>query len=243
MTHPKRAMQSKGFRGLADSAHESRLWVLSALGAPATQHMSEPVKRTVAACESQFVTAEGLCFLLDRCPDFEFVGAADSPGATLELVRKHSPALLILDKSFGAQAVMEILGVLQACEPSPAVIVWGLSVTEGEALRFMQAGARGIMRRSAPLETVLACLRAVGAGQTWMEPSVTPAQARLARSSGPALTSRERQVLELVAQGLKNREIGHELGIRPGTVKVHLKHIFEKTGVRGRFGLALAGLE
>ena len=48
--------------------------------------------------------------------------------------------------------------------------------------------------------------------------------------------------MELVEQGLKNREIGRDLGIRPGTVKIHLKHIFEKTGVRGRYGLALSGL-
>jgi DNA-binding NarL/FixJ family response regulator len=57
------------------------------------------------------------------------------------------------------------------------------------------------------------------------------------------LTSREQQVLELVEQGLKNKEIARELGIRPGTVKIHLKHIFEKTGVRGRYGLALTGLK
>jgi DNA-binding NarL/FixJ family response regulator len=56
------------------------------------------------------------------------------------------------------------------------------------------------------------------------------------------LTPREQQVLELVEQGLRNKEIARELGIRPGTVKIHLKHIFEKTGVRGRYGLALSGL-
>jgi DNA-binding CsgD family transcriptional regulator len=49
-------------------------------------------------------------------------------------------------------------------------------------------------------------------------------------------------VLELVEQGMRNKEIARELGIRPGTVKIHLKHIFEKTGVRGRYGLALSGL-
>jgi DNA-binding CsgD family transcriptional regulator len=54
---------------------------------------------------------------------------------------------------------------------------------------------------------------------------------------------REQQVLELVEQGLKNREIARELGIRPGTVKIHLKHIFEKTGVRGRVGLAINGMK
>jgi DNA-binding NarL/FixJ family response regulator len=53
------------------------------------------------------------------------------------------------------------------------------------------------------------------------------------------LTPREQQVLDLVEGGMKNREIARELGIRPGTVKIHLKHIFEKTGVRGRYGLAL----
>jgi len=107
----------------------------------------------------------------------------------------------------------------------------------------MQAGARGILRKSAPPETVMACLRAVAGGATWMEDSASRGRAGGARSGGPTLTPREHQVLELVAHGLKNREIAAELGIRPGTVKVHLKHIFEKTGVRGRFGLALAGLE
>ena len=57
------------------------------------------------------------------------------------------------------------------------------------------------------------------------------------------LTPREHQVLELVEQGFKNKEIALELGIRPGTVKIHLKHIFEKTGVRGRYGLAISGLK
>jgi len=57
------------------------------------------------------------------------------------------------------------------------------------------------------------------------------------------LTAREQQVLELVEQGFKNKEIALDLGIRPGTVKIHLKHIFEKTGVRGRYGLALNGLK
>jgi len=57
------------------------------------------------------------------------------------------------------------------------------------------------------------------------------------------LTARELQVMELVERGLKNKDIGVELGIRTGTVKIHLKHIFEKTGIRGRYGLALSGLK
>jgi DNA-binding NarL/FixJ family response regulator len=63
------------------------------------------------------------------------------------------------------------------------------------------------------------------------------------RSGRSALTPREVQVMDLVERGYKNKEIGEALGIRTGTVKIHLKHIFEKTGIRGRYGLALSGLK
>jgi len=62
------------------------------------------------------------------------------------------------------------------------------------------------------------------------------------RESRSALTPREHQVMQLAGQGLKNREIAAELGIRSGTVKVHLKHVFEKTGVQGRYSLALSNM-
>jgi DNA-binding NarL/FixJ family response regulator len=117
-----------------------------------------------------------------------------------------------------------------------------VSITEAEALRFIQAGARGIIRKSADVETLLVCLRSVASGATWMEKTVFHERHWTHRESRNGLTPREQQVMELVGQGLKNREVARELGIRPGTVKVHLKHIFEKTGVQGRYGLALAGL-
>ena len=63
---------------------------------------------------------------------------------------------------------------------------------------------------------------------------------RQARSN---LTQREQEVLDLVEQGMKNKDIALQLGIQPGTVKIHLKHIFEKTGIHGRYGLALNGLK
>ena len=74
-----------------------------------------------------------------------------------------------------------------------------------------------------------------------MEDCVFRDAARSDRYPRSELTAREQQVLELVEQGCKNKEIAQELGIRPGTVKIHLKHIFEKTGIRGRYGLALNG--
>ena len=99
---------------------------------------------------------------------------------------------------------------------------------------------------TADLNSIVACLRTVATGRSWMEDSVFRDSIRAElipdRNRQPT-NSGEQQVLELVEQGCKNKEIALELAIRPGTVKIHLKHIFEKTGVRGRYGLAITGLK
>jgi DNA-binding NarL/FixJ family response regulator len=154
--------------------------------------------------------------------------------------------VLIIDKGLGAKAVLDTLGQLASARasrrPAPNVIVWGMSLTESEALRFLQAGAKGIVRKSADTDMLLACLRAVAQGKSWMQDTVFRDAPMVQMTQKVPLTPREHQIMELVEQGFKNREIAQELGIRPGTVKIHLKHIFEKTGVHGRHGLALNGL-
>lgn len=205
---------------------------------------NDPPKKTISICDTQPVTAEGIRILLSACPDLKFLEATDSLNKAHDSLRKSGPNVLILDKAFGIQAILEWLSDSKAAEtrgadPGPAIVVWGVSVTEAEALRFLQAGARGILRKTAGVSVVLACLRAVAGGRNWMEDCVFRDSARADRYPRSELTGREQQVLELVEQGFKNKEIAQELGIRPGTVKIHLKHIFEKTGVRGRYGLAL----
>jgi DNA-binding NarL/FixJ family response regulator len=158
-------------------------------------------------------------------------------------VRHLRPSLLIVDRGFGAHTVMEWLRILRAEQAPTAVVVWGSPISEAEALRYIQAGAGGVVRKTAPLNDVLTCIRTVLSGATWMEYSLLPAVGMVIRTGGSALTARETQVMELVERGLKNREIAGELGIQTGTVKIHLKHIFEKTGIRGRYGLALNGLK
>src|SRR4029078_2243504 len=113
---------------------------------------------------------------------------------------------------------------------------------ESEALRYLKIGAKGIIGKTTDIGTFLCCLESVAEGSTWMEDSLFREAGGYQRATRTDLTRREQEVLELVEQGLRNKEIAAELGIRPGTVKIHLKHIFEKTGVRGRYGLALNGL-
>jgi DNA-binding NarL/FixJ family response regulator len=197
--------------------------------------------RTIAICDTQPVTAAGIRTLFEGVADLRFAQSCESLRQASELLRTSPPDVLILDKAFGIQAILDWLNESRPASQT-GIVVWGVSVTEAEALRFLQVGARGILRKSAPIAAVLACIRAVAAGKSWMEDCVFRDSSRSDRYPRTELTSREQQVLELVEQGFKNKEIAQELGIRPGTVKIHLKHIFEKTGVRGRYGLALSGL-
>lgn len=217
---------------LADTAGALRL------AAPIIHHQ----KKRVAVCDTQPMTAEGIRTVLGPCLDLEYTEYAESLSCAADLIGRTSPDIAVVDKGFGIQAVLEWVTAIRSQYPAISIVVWGMSLTEAEALRFLQSGARGIVRKTSPVQMVMACFRAVAAGRNWMEDSVFKDAFRADRYPRSELTAREQQVLELVEQGFKNKEIAIELGIRPGTVKIHLKHIFEKTGVRGRYGLALNGL-
>ncbi len=200
-------------------------------------------KKTVVVCDTQPITAEGLRTLLAAAGDLEFQASLNSLEAATQLITARPPDVVIVDKGFGMRIVLDWIHDLKLADAAPAITVWGVSLTEAEALRLLQAGAKGIVRKTADLASVLSCLRTAASGRTWMEDCVFRDSARQERYPRSELTPREHQVLEMVEQGFKNKEIALELGIRPGTVKIHLKHIFEKTGVRGRYGLAISGLK
>lgn len=200
-------------------------------------------KKTVAVCDTQPITAEGVRTLLAGNPELEFVAGLPSLESASTFVEDRTPAIIVLDKGFGMRLVLDWIHEIKLLGVTTVVVVWGVSLTEAEALRLLQAGARGIVRKTTDLGSLLACLETVATGRTWMEESVFRDSVQPQRYPRSELTPREHQVLELVEQGFKNKEIALELGIRPGTVKIHLKHIFEKTGVRGRYGLAISGLK
>jgi two-component system, NarL family, nitrate/nitrite response regulator NarL len=202
---------------------------------------NEPVD-TVAVCATEPIAIEGLRSLLESADGLRVVAAETSLAEGMDAVRDLRPAILVLDKAFGVQAVMECPKALRESDCQTAVIVWGEGFPEAEALRFLQAGAAGVICKTARLDVLLTCLRKVARGATWMEEHMVHKTERPA-SAHSHLTARELQVMELVERGMKNKDIGDELGIRTGTVKIHLKHIFEKTGIRGRYGLALSGLK
>ena len=171
------------------------------------------------------------------------VAAETSLNDGMDAVRELRPSLVVLDKGLGIHAVIDWLIMLQRFQPPPAIMVWGAALSDGEALRFLQAGATGLVRKTSSLDCMVSCMRTVADGGIWMEDDMLREADRQTQSDRSPLTAREQQVLELVQQGMRNREVALTLGICIGTVKIHLKHIFEKTGVRGRWGLAVSGLK
>jgi len=197
---------------------------------------------TIGVCETQPVTAAGIRALVNSHEDLKFLWTAQSLDEALRLLHQQPPSLVLVDKALGVNAIMRWMLELRGV-PALAVVIWGSSLTEAEALRFVQSGVRGVIRKVASTEAFLACLRATAAGATWIEDVIFRAAARPYRNGRSNLTPREAQIYALVEQGLTNNEIARELGIRPGTVKIHLKHLYEKTGIRSRYHLALSSLK
>jgi two-component system, NarL family, nitrate/nitrite response regulator NarL len=202
----------------------------------------EPVQ-TIAICDTEPIAIEGLRSILESAEGLRVVAAETCLTEGFNAVRECKPSVLLLDRSFGIHAVMDLLKSLREYFIPTAVIVWSANFSGTEALRFLQAGASGVIRKTAALETLMRCIQSVVAGNTWMEEDMLRETGGPIRQMRSPLTSREMQVMELVERGMKNKDIATVLGIRTGTVKIHLKHIFEKTGIRGRYGLALSGLK
>jgi len=197
---------------------------------------------TVFACESQPIVVEGLIRVLDSCEDLRFAGSTSNLSEALEAVREHRPDILLVDQSAGLKVVFQFVSDAKNTSGQCQPVLWVNDLAEVDCFRALQLGARGILKKTAPVTDVLECLRSVGQGNVWIESSLSgDTMGNMDRRSAPRLTPREKEIVHHVCGGLKNKEIAEALTITPGTVKVHLMHIFEKTGVKDRFELAVLG--
>lgn len=193
-------------------------------------------------CESQPVVVEGLTGILAGNPDFELIGSAPNPVEAIARIAELQPDIVMVDQSSGIRPVFTFLTELKVACPTARAVLWIVDLAEIECFRALQLGARGILRRSLPISTMLDCLHTVAKGNLWLENSISDQVVGfLNRKSSNRLTPREREIVRAVCRGMKNKEIADHLNITPGTVKVHLMHIFEKTGVKDRFELAVQG--
>lgn len=197
---------------------------------------------TVCACDSQPIAIEGLRSVLESNEDLKFLGGANSLLNGLGLLERYFPSIVLLDRAFGAKPVLDWIASAKLRYPQTRTVLWATVISDVECFRAFQVGACGILKKSAAVPAILHCLRTVAQGQIWTENLYMPRESRFGQARPRPLTKREQEIISLVARGLKNREIAESLHIATGTVKIHMMHIFEKTGIRDRFELAMYGL-
>jgi two-component system, NarL family, nitrate/nitrite response regulator NarL len=197
---------------------------------------------SVFACESQPIVLEGLAKVLSACDDLDYVGAAASLSDALDELRRREPNVVLVGQTAGLKLVFQFISDARNTSPSCQPILWVNDLAEIDCFRALQLGARGILKKTLPVEALIECVRSVGRGDVWIEGTLSDqVVGALDRRSAPRLTPREKEIVHHVCGGLKNKEIAEALRITAGTVKVHLMHIFEKTGVKDRFELAVHG--
>ena len=193
---------------------------------------------SVLLCTDEPILAEGLTRILSASEGLELVSWCPELTVLGERVEHHKPELLLIDLTSAVN--FAVLSSLHQVARQARIVLWVHSISTELALQAMSLGIRGILRKTLPTETLIRCLTRVHEGELWFEKALTDSIMTARRYS---LTRREGQLVTLLAQGLKNKEIATALNISEGTVKVYLSRLFQKLGVKDRFELALYGLK
>jgi DNA-binding NarL/FixJ family response regulator len=183
-------------------------------------------KIRIMVADDHFVVRIGLVGSIDMEPDMVVETKASTGPQAIEQFRKYRPDIVLMDLKLPGMDGAEATGVI--CKEFPDVAVIMLSTHDGEedVYRSFQAGARTYLLKTAVREDLIQTIRAVHSGERCISPAIG---ARLAeRMTRTELTTREIEVLKLVAKGKSNKEIGSELGIAEVTVKLHVGHILIK---------------
>ena len=178
--------------------------------------------------------------MLQEGSEFTIAASAGDSEAAIQAVHDIDPDLVILDLAMPGGSGMEVLRVLRADGDKRPVVILTAAIEDFRLREALALKADGIVMKNNDPALLLECLQSVKAGRRWLDPDLGDRAAELARQDpATALTPRERKLVALVAQGLRNRDIAAELGITEGTVKVYLHGIFDKLGVANRTELAL----
>ncbi|MBN9629783.1 MAG: response regulator transcription factor [Actinobacteria bacterium] len=199
--------------------------------------------RIVIADDHPVVRA-GIRALLDGEDDLEVVGEASTADEAVSLADASTPDLVLMDLQFadGPRGV-EATRRIRTLPSPPHVLVLTNYDTDTDILSAIEAGASGYLLKDAPPDELVAAVRAAAAGESALAPVIASRLMARMRSPQITLSSRELEVLELVAQGAGNAEIARRLHIADATVKSHLVHVFTKLGVASRTAAVNAARE
>ena len=189
-------------------------------------------KIRVLIADDHVAVREGLAAMIGRQADTMVVGEAANGREAVELWQKHRPDVTLLDLRMPVLDGVSAISEIHHQDASARIIILTTFDSDSEIAGAIKAGAKGYLLKDAPREELFDCIRKVHAGETCIPPSLV---AKLAAGvSSEALTSRELDVLTLLARGKSNKEIGGNLYISETTVKSHLRSVFTKLNVVSR---------
>ena len=176
--------------------------------------------------------------------DFSVVASAANARSALAAITDHRPDMVILDIAMPGGSGLDVLRSLRENGDLRPVIILTAGIDDYPLAEAMSLGVDGIVLKSSDPAYLLTCLEAVQGGRNWLDPDVSERAEAMAQTGlASPLSPRDRQLVGLVAKGLRNREIAARMGITEGTVKVYLNAIFNKLGVASRTELAAFAAE
>jgi DNA-binding NarL/FixJ family response regulator len=214
-------------------------------------------KIRIVVADDHPIFRDGLCRLLALEDDFEVVAQAQDGRQVLDVLQQHEPDILLLDLKMPGLDGLATLQRLQAAKNKTRVIVLTASDDKNEFVQAMKLGTSGIVLKQTATELLIKSIRKVHAGEIWLDshttaavirqfvandvetPLASPLTAPPRERERSPLSQREREIVALVAQGFKNKEMAEKMFISEQTVKNHLHNIFDKLGVSDRLELAL----
>jgi DNA-binding NarL/FixJ family response regulator len=203
-----------------------------------------PIRLVVADDHPFILVALNTLFQVEG--DIQVLAHCRNGTEALQAVRQHQPDILILDLQMPGKNGLAVLRELQQEKLPTRVVLLTAALDEDEVLEAIRLGVRGVMLKEMAPQLLLQCIRQVHAGEAWLERrSVSRALDKLLRREAATrqvtavLSPRELEVVRLVSDGLRNKEIAVQLSVSEGTVKIHLHHIYEKLQVGSRLELLL----
>ena len=190
---------------------------------------------------------DGLRKLLEGADDVQIVGEASNGVECTKMLGKLKPDILLLDLRMPEKDGLGVLEEVNFDSLPTRVIVLTAAEDDRDVVRAMRLGARGVVLKQSASDLLLKSIRKVHEGEIWLDNRMTAEVIDAFKKSSesgqrrekPLLSDREKEIVQLVAQGFRNREIGEKLFISEQTVKNHLHNIFDKLGVSDRLELAL----
>lgn len=197
--------------------------------------MNNPIRLLIV--DDHVMIRLGLAALMAEEPDIEIVGEATNGTEAIALFDKLMPDVTIMDGILPDLHGVDATRSIVAKHPQAKVILVSINESSEDIHRAIEAGAAGYVPKSQNQDVIVRAIRAVAAGQRFLEPEL--ARRLAARVSSNTLSQREIEVLRLVAEGMVNKQIGTELGLSENTVKTHIARIMGKLNVHDRTSLAM----